>query len=204
MARREAAEPGGTTEPRGATEDEPLLGRPGEIAQRAGAPLLRNLVTGTAPLAQAGAVVLLALVWAAVLTHRTILFSAHPLLNAVAVLLATEAVLVLQPTHTADQKRQGTLAHAFLWALALSCFYAALAAVLWHKYRSGLGHFESPHAILGTAIYALLLVQAAVGVTQYFFPRLYGSVENAKAIVRPPPPPFPSRCLILGEMADGT
>lgn len=188
-----ATDHGATTEPREATEDEPLLGQAGEVSQRAGAPSLYSLVTGTAPLAQAGAVVLLALVWTGVLTHPIILFSAHPLLNAAAVLLAVEAVLVLQPTHTADQKRWGTLAHAFLWAVALSCFYAALVVVLWHKHRSGIGHFESPHAILGTVIYALLLVQATVGLTQYFFPRLYGSVENAKAIVRAP-------CVVMGEM----
>lgn len=191
-----ATEHASTTEPRGASEDEPLLGRAGEVSQRADTPPpLCSLVTGTAPLAQAGAVVLLALVWTGVLTHPIILFSAHPLLNAAAVLLAIEAVLVLQPTHTADQKRRGTLAHALLWAVALSCFYAALVVVLWHKYRSGLGHFESPHAILGTAIYVSLLVQAAVGITQYFFPRLYGSVENAKAIVRAPGP-----CVVMGEM----
>jgi len=56
--------------------------------------------------------------------------------------------------------------------------------VEWHKRRSGIGHFESPHAILGLVIYVLLLLQAFVGFTQYFVPRLYGGVENAKSLYK--------------------
>jgi len=170
--------------PRSGTEHEPLLGRPGDVAQREQAPLFKNLITGTAPLAQTGSINLFALVWGAVFTHKTIIFSAHPLLNATGVLLATQAVLILQPTHTPKQKKVGTYVHASIWALALGSFYAALAIVLWHKYHSGIGHFESPHAILGVVIYILLLIQAFVGVTQYFFPGLYGGVDNAKALYK--------------------
>jgi hypothetical protein len=169
--------------PVSSTEHEPLLGRPGDIAQRPGHSLFKNLVIGTALLAQVGGLILFAMVWRGVFTHKLLVFSAHPLLNATGVLFAIQAVLVLQPTHTPEQKRSGALVHAMFWVLGLGAFYAALAVVLWHKHRSHIGHFESPHATLGVVIYVLMLLQAWVGVTQYFFPSLYGGVENGKALV---------------------
>ncbi|KAI5797744.1 hypothetical protein EDC01DRAFT_651165 [Geopyxis carbonaria] len=165
-------------------EQQPLLPRPGEVSQIEDEPLLKNLVTGTAPLAQLGGIVLFGIVWGAVFTHKTLIFSAHPLLNAAAVLFAIQAILVVQPTHTPEQKRKGTWLHATFWAMALGSFYAALAIVLWHKQHSHIDHFESPHAILGLVIYGLLLLQAFVGVTQYFFPGIYGGVDNAKKLYR--------------------
>lgn len=45
-------------------------------------------------------------------------------------------------------------------------------------------HFESPHAILGLITYILFGIQAVVGITQYYSPSLYGSVDNAKAIYK--------------------
>ncbi|CUS15596.1 unnamed protein product [Tuber aestivum] len=168
-----------------ASEQEPLLGRPGDVAQGEDESLLHNLVAGTSPLAQVGGLVLVGLVWGVVFTHRILVpFSLHPLLNSLAILFALEAILVLQPTHTTDQKRKGTYAHASFAALAALCFYGALASVLVHKKRTGLPHFESPHAILGVIIYSVLLVQAFIGFTQYFVPGLYGGVGNARAIYK--------------------
>lgn len=128
---------------------------------------------------------LVAVIWGVVFTHKILIpFSLHPLLNSVGVLFVVEAILVLQPTHTADQKRKGTYTHASLAALAAVCFYSALAAILVHKMRAGLPHYESPHAILGAVIYALLFIQAFVGFTQYFVPALYGGVGNAKSVYK--------------------
>lgn len=167
------------------SEQEPLLGRPGDVTQGEDASLLHNLVAGTAPLAQVGGLILAALVWAAVFTHPILIpFSLHPLLNSLAILFALEAILVLQPTHTTDQRRKGTYVHAGFVTLAALCFYGALAAILVHKKRAGMPHFESPHAILGVIIYSVLLVQAFIGFTQYFVPGLYGSVDNAKAVYK--------------------
>ena len=42
----------------------------------------------------------------------------------------------------------------------------------------------SPHAILGLITYILFAIQAIVGITQYYFPGLYGSVDNAKAVYK--------------------
>ncbi|KAA8909114.1 hypothetical protein FN846DRAFT_943556, partial [Sphaerosporella brunnea] len=165
-------------------EEEPLLGRPGDVTQRPSDSLLKNLIVGTAPLAQVGGIALVAMIWAGVFTHHLILFSAHPLLNSLGLLLGIQALLILQPTHTVEQKRSGTLMHFLFWAAALATFYAALVVVEVHKQRSGIGHFESPHAVLGVVIYVLLLIQAWVGVAQYFFPAVFGGVERAKKVYR--------------------
>jgi len=171
--------------PTSGTEHEPLLGRPGDVSQRSTDPILKNLVTGTAPLAQTGGAILAALVFGGVFTHKLLIpFSLHPLLNSFAVLVGIQAVLVLQPTHTAAQKRIGAKVHATFWATALTAFVAALLAVEIHKKRAGLGHFESWHAIVGVAAYTLLAVQATIGVTMYFFPAVYGSVDNAKGLYK--------------------
>ncbi|KAA8900455.1 hypothetical protein FN846DRAFT_909282 [Sphaerosporella brunnea] len=165
-------------------EEEPLLGRPGDVTQRPSDLLLKNLILGTAPLAQVGGITLVAITWGGVFTHRLILFSAHPLLNSLGLLLGIQALLILQPTHTAEQKRSGTLMHFLFWASALATFYAALVVVEVHKQRGGIGHFESPHAVLGIVIYVLLLIQAWVGVAQYFFPAVFGGVERAKRVYK--------------------
>ena len=40
----------------------------------------------------------------------------------------------------------------------------------------------SPHAILGLITYIIFVIQAIIGITQYYFPSLYGGIDNAKAI----------------------
>lgn len=45
-------------------------------------------------------------------------------------------------------------------------------------------HFESPHAILGLITYIFLAIQSFVGFTQYFAPKLYGSVDKAKSLYK--------------------
>lgn len=60
-------------------EQEPLLGAPGANTMPPDEDRLRyNLFSGTAPLAQAGALVLALVVFGAVLTQPLMLFSAHP------------------------------------------------------------------------------------------------------------------------------
>jgi len=165
-----------------ADESEPLLGRAGDASQKDGKSLYHNLVIGTGILAQAGIWVLAATVWSAVFSHPLILFSAHPLLNSAALLLLVQGLLILQPTHTAQQKKEGTYAHAAFNDVALLAFIAAFVVIEVNKYKNGLPHFESLHGILGFATYVLLLIQATVGFTQYFVPSLYGGVDRAKKV----------------------
>ncbi|KAI9692802.1 MAG: hypothetical protein M1820_009350 [Bogoriella megaspora] len=165
----------------GLSEQEPLLGRPGDASQ-ADKPLYYNFAIGTATVAQAGIWVLTAIVWGAVFSNELIFFSAHPLLNSAAILFLVQGILVLQPTHTATQKRNGTYVHAGLNDVALAAAIAGLVIIEINK--GDHGHFESPHAILGLITYIFLAIQAFVGITQYFVPQIYGGVSNAKKLYK--------------------
>ncbi|KAK2740199.1 hypothetical protein FQN57_006210 [Myotisia sp. PD_48] len=169
----------------GDTENEPLLGRPGDVSQREDQNILANFTSGTAALAQGGIWILAALVWSTVLSNKLILFSAHPLLNSAATLLATQAILVLQPTHTPQQKRTGTLTHVGLLALSTSAFIAAFTIIEINKADHPEYRFTSVHGILGLVTYIAIFLQAAIGIAQYFLPTLvFGSVENGKKVYR--------------------
>ncbi|KAF1931896.1 uncharacterized protein M421DRAFT_417634 [Didymella exigua CBS 183.55] len=169
---------------RGQSEEEPLLGQRGDASQTDGQPLYHNLWIGTAAVAQGGIWILAAIIWGAILSQKLIFFSAHPLLNAAGFLLAIQAALVLQPTHTVAQKRAGTLAHALLHSVGTAALTAGLVVIELNKAGPGHEHFASPHARLGLAFYVLVYLQALVGFTQYYAPGLYGSVENAKSIYK--------------------
>jgi Eukaryotic cytochrome b561 len=127
----------------------------------------------------------MALIWASVFLHPPLsLFSAHPLLNSSAILLFTESILILQPTHTAAQKRQGTIIHFVVNNLALDAQIAAFVIIEYNKFAHTAVHFDSVHGKLGLITYILLFMQSMVGFTQYFVPQLYGGVDNAKAIYK--------------------
>lgn len=106
------------------------------------------------------------------------------LLNSAAVLLFSQSILILQPTHTKEQKRTGTLVHAGLNDLALASGIAGLVVIEYNKIAHKGTHFVSPHAILGLITYILILTQAVIGFTQYFVPALYGGEENAKKLYK--------------------
>lgn len=106
------------------------------------------------------------------------------LLNSAAILFFVQATLVLQPTQTAKQKKQGTYVHAALNDIALLAALAGLVVIEVNKFGHNGTHFESPHAILGLTTYILVIIQAIVGITQFFLPSLYGSVDNAKALYK--------------------
>ncbi|KAF2747085.1 hypothetical protein M011DRAFT_467975 [Sporormia fimetaria CBS 119925] len=169
---------------RGVSEEEPLLGRRGDASQAEGQSLLMNLWIGTAPLAQAGIWILAGIIWGGIFSKKLIFFSAHPLLNSAGLVLVTQAALILQPTHTPEQKRAGTLAHAGFHIIGISALLTGLIIIEINKRGPGHEHFASPHAILGLIFYITILIQAVVGFTQYSTPNLYGSVENAKAVYK--------------------
>lgn len=59
-------------------EDEPLLGRPGDLKQSDRDSWVFNVVQGTGLIAQFGGILLIATIWSAIFNHRLIPFSAHP------------------------------------------------------------------------------------------------------------------------------
>ncbi|KAF2031036.1 hypothetical protein EK21DRAFT_99979 [Setomelanomma holmii] len=169
---------------RGQSEEEPLLGNRGDASQTEGQSLVYNLWIGTAPIAQAGIWILAAIVWGAILSKKLIFFSAHPLLNSAGFLLAIQAALILQPIHTPEQKRAGTLAHFLFHLGGTSALTAGLVIIELNKAGPGHEHFTSPHAILGLTFYILVYIQSFIGFTQYYVPQLYGSVDNAKSLYK--------------------
>jgi len=165
-------------------EDEPLLGGAGDASQQEGRALYHNLIIGTAVIAQGGLILLTAIVWASVFLHPLSLFSAHPVLNSSGLFILVESILILQPTHTSEQKREGTIIHAVLNSLAADALIAGLVIIEINKFSHGAIHFTSTHGILGLITYILLAIQAFVGFTQYFVPQLYRGVDNAKAVYK--------------------
>jgi len=176
--------PESTPNEHGFGDEEPLLGRAGDASQKEGRGLYWNLIIGTAVIAQGGVILLTALVWASVFLHPLSLFSAHPLLNSSAILLLSESILILQPTHTAEQKRIGTYVHFALNQLALDALIAAFVIIEYNKFAHNAIHFTSPHGILGLITYIFLAIQALVGFTTFFVPQLYGSVDGAKSLYK--------------------
>lgn len=169
-----------------AAESEPLLGRPGDATQAPSGPLVSNLWLGTGWIALAGGALLVAAVWAGVFLHPPLLalVSPHPLLQSAGVLASTLAVLVLQPTWSADAKRRGRYAHAALNLLALCLYAAGVGVILANKAQSAdpHPHFHSTHGYMGVAAALLLLAQYAVGVAMWAVPAVLGGEERAKAV----------------------
>jgi len=164
-------------------EQEPLLGRPGDVLQRE-RPIYENLVLGSGIIAQVGIWILTAVVWSGIFSHDLMLFSAHPLLNSAGLLLITQGLLILQPTHTPEQKKVGTYLHAAFVDLGLAALISGLIVIEVNKARNHPVHFDSAHSRLGLITYILIFCQAFVGVTQFFVPQLYGGVDNAKKLYK--------------------
>ncbi|KAK4243737.1 hypothetical protein C7999DRAFT_44490 [Corynascus novoguineensis] len=164
-------------------ESEPLLGRPGDAIQKPEASMLHNFFLGTGKLAQAGAILLLAIIWASVFSNPTLpLVSPHPLLQSLGVYTVLQAILILQPTNTPHTKFLGQRAHFFMHILSLSLFIAGTTIIEVNKSVNGLAHFHSAHAYLGATTLALLLLQYLFGFTIWAVPAVWGGEDAAKRL----------------------
>lgn len=105
-------------------------------------------------------------------------------MNSAALLFLVQGILVLQPTHTAQQKKEGTLIHAGLNDVGFLAGIAGLVVIEYNKFDHNGTHFVSTHAILGLTTYILIAIQTIIGITQYFTPGLYGGVDNAKKLYK--------------------
>lgn len=167
------------------TEDEPLLGRPGDASQQEGQGLQYNFVLGTAMLAQAGIWILAALVWSSVFMNKIILFSFHPLANSAGILLITQAILVLQPTATPKQKTDGAHIHFALNLTGTLALLAGLIIIEINKASHPETRFKSVHAIMGLITFILIVLQVLIGIIQFYLPEtVLGSVDNGKKIYK--------------------
>lgn len=133
-------------------------------------------------IAQFGAFILVALIWASVFLNKVILFSGHPLAQSLGVLLLVQSILSLQPTHTAEQKKTGQVVHASLNLAAFLALGAGVGIIEYNKISGGNPHFHSVHGYMGVATSFVLLAQYAVGFTMWAVPALYGGEERAKSV----------------------
>lgn len=169
---------------RGSGEEETLIPRDTAVIQHPDHPLRLNIITGTAVLAQVG-------IWGLVLTiyyatlrdgpEEVILASYHPLANSLGALLVVNAVLLLQPTHTPDQKVAGAKGHGWLNLLGLASFLVGVVVILVNKSNHGAAHFTSVHGKVGLVAVVLLVTQVVLGAAQFWFPRLLGGEARAKS-----------------------
>lgn len=105
------------------------------------------------------------------------------LLNSAALLLQVQAILVLQPTATPQQKTLGTRVHFALLAVSTLAFIAGFVFIEVNK--GDHPRLTSPHGILGLITYIIIVLQALVGIAQYFLPvAIFGSVENGKKVYK--------------------
>ncbi|KAJ5887934.1 Cytochrome b561 eukaryote [Penicillium taxi] len=166
-----------------APENEPLLGRSGDVTQTSSEKIARNLITGSAGVAQVAIWILAALVWSRVLMQPPILFTAHPLLAISALLLQVQAALILQPTTSPEQKLLGTRIHYIIQLVSIIGFLSAFVVIEVNK--GSHAHFTSPHGILGLITVIFIVLQSLVGVVQYFLPvTILGSVDAGKTIYK--------------------
>jgi hypothetical protein len=98
-------------------------------------------------------------------------------------LLQVQAILVLQPTSTPRQKTLGTYIHSAFLILSLAGFISAFVVIEINKDPEH--RLTSIHGVLGFITYILIIIQALVGVAQFWIPKwVFGSVENGKKIYK--------------------
>lgn len=133
---------------------------------------------------QFGVIVLFVLIWVSVFTKPVILFSGHPLAQALGILTLVQSILSLQPAHTPAQKRVGSIVHASLNLLALAFLVVGVVIIEYNKIASNGVHFHSVHGYLGVITSIILAVQYLVGFTMWAMPWLYGGEGNAKELYK--------------------
>jgi hypothetical protein len=136
--------------------------------------------SGTGIIAEAGSLLLVASVWATVFLNPLQLFSVHPLAQSLGMLSLIQSILVLQPTHTGEQKQVGQKIHAGLNFLAFVTFIVGVGAIEVNKIRNNGPHFHSVHGTLGIIASLYMVTQYFVGFTMFGVPKLYGGEANAK------------------------
>lgn len=144
--------------------------------------MLTQSPAGTGWITQIGVLTILVLTWITVLQGDIILFTGHPLAQSIGVLAVIQSIIVLQPTHTAEQKRVGQRVHGILHLVSLCSFIAGVTVIEYNKVSNGLDHFHSTHAYIGVITCIIIILQYLVGFTMWAVPALYGGEANARKV----------------------
>jgi cytochrome b561 len=95
-----------------------------------------------------------------------------------------QSILLLQPTSTQKQKVQGTYIHSGLNVIAMGLLIAGLVVIEMNKASHPETRFQSTHGKVALLVYILLLLQFLIGVAQFYTPKVFGSVDNAKSLYK--------------------
>lgn len=79
-----------------------------------------------------------------------------------ALILVTNALLLLQPTHTPEQKRLGAVTHGLVNSLALGSFTTAVIIIIYNQEAHNAAHFTTAHGKIGLVTYILLIIQVSL------------------------------------------
>lgn len=145
---------------------------------------LTSFIIGTGILAQFGVGILILWTWVAVLRNPVILFSGHPLAQTFGILALVQAILIVQPTHTGVQKRNGRILHGSLNLVSFLAFVTGVTIIEYNKFSSGGAHFHSVHGYLGVITSIIIALQYLVGFTMWLVPAVYGGEGNAKKLYK--------------------
>ncbi|TQB75215.1 hypothetical protein MPDQ_003468 [Monascus purpureus] len=99
--------------------------------------------------------------------------------------LIVQAALILQPTTTSTPRTKllGTKVHYVLQSISILAFLSGLIIIEINK--GDHPRFTSFHGVVGLITYISIVLQALVGVIQYFFPaQILGSVGRGKQIYK--------------------
>ncbi|KAJ6784600.1 hypothetical protein PWT90_10231 [Aphanocladium album] len=142
---------------------------------------MAQLWDGTAFIAQTAVITFSLSLSGRVLSRPLNLFSWHPLSQIFGLVLLIQSILVLQPTHTAGQKRVGQAVHAYLNLGSFVALTAGFVAIYLNKERNNAAHFTTLHGALGCTLTLFLWGQYLVGFTMWATPALYGGEAKAKS-----------------------
>lgn len=165
-------------------ERQTLIPNDTPIIQSSSGPLRMNIISGTAVLSQVGVWLIFLTVWYSVLTTPIILVSFHPLANSLGLMLIVNAILLVQPTHTQEQKIEGTKAHSVLNVLGVASFVTGAVIIYVNKAKHDAPHFASVHGKFGLITGIVLFLQLLVGLVQFYFPNLLGGENKAKKLYK--------------------
>jgi len=167
----------------------PLLGQ--RDHEDPGQPVSRSSMAGNhllkwprVLLTQIAGVVLLVLVLYMVVPNPAGLFSYHPPLQALSLVLFVQGILTLQPTRTKNEKETGLALHQYFQIAGSLAVIAGVSLMIINKAIHHAPHFTSYHGKFGLVTSILLLLQAVLGllIAHPSGQNLLGGPGKAKAV----------------------
>ncbi|KAF9086391.1 hypothetical protein BGX23_008920 [Mortierella sp. AD031] len=108
-------------------------------------------------------------------------YSWHPICMGLYGFVATEGILLLQPTEKSKQRALARTVHGVLLSLALVSAVIGFVAIYVNKDGLNKEHFHTNHALLGSAAVLVFALQTLFGLSVAYAPRsLYRKIGQAR------------------------